>query len=192
MTEIHIPARKSGRRPRFSADDVVATALRLGIGTFSITAVSRELGVTNAAVYRRYPSHRALVDECLSQALSEVSPPIGAPDREQTLRAAAADWWAVCLRHPGIDAVVAGGEDAYCRLATGPFVDHARHLVSLGLTPDQANFALTFMFAALGPLRPEPDPAQFATRLDVILTGLTGAWNADTQPGERCPLAVGE
>ncbi|MGO2515012.1 MAG: helix-turn-helix domain-containing protein, partial [Corynebacterium variabile] len=55
----------------FSADDVVGTALRLGLGTFSVAAVARELGVTTAAVYRRFPSHRDLLEECLSRILAE-------------------------------------------------------------------------------------------------------------------------
>lgn len=49
------PTRRRGRPAKFSAEDVIRSALAAGIGSFTQSDVALELGVTVQSVYRRFP-----------------------------------------------------------------------------------------------------------------------------------------
>lgn len=92
--------RTVGRKPQFSVDNVVRITLEQGLDRFSVSSVAREPGVTTAAVYRRFPSHRAMLEECVDRILSEI-PPLTEETRWQDAIIRAADeWWQLCLRYP--------------------------------------------------------------------------------------------
>lgn len=143
------PRRQAGRRPRFSADDVVGTALRLGLGTFSVAAVARELGVTTAAVYRRFPSHRDLLEECLSRILAEVRPLTEEVSWQDALRRGAAEWWALCLKYPELPQVVSRFDDQVGQFVIKPFRSYGQRLIEDGFTERQAYFVASLVLNAI-------------------------------------------
>jgi len=149
MAENTTGRRHPGRRPRFTEDDVTATALRLGIGSFSIAAIARELGVTTAAVYRRFPSHQQLLDVCIDEILSEVNPVPGGLSWQDTLRHAADEWWNLCLRHPDLPEVASGYTDPVSRFTTAPFRTHLDRLTELGFSPRRSYSVASLLFSAL-------------------------------------------
>ncbi|AWT26826.1 Tetracycline repressor protein class D [Corynebacterium provencense] len=149
MAENTTGRRHPGRRPRFTEDDVTATALRLGIGSFSVAAIARELGVTTAAVYRRFPSHQQLLDVCIDEILSEVNPVPGGLCWQDTLRHAADEWWNLCLRHPDLPEVASGYSDPVSRFTTAPFRTHFERLIELGFSPRRSYSVASLLFSAL-------------------------------------------
>ena len=52
--------RKTGPKPKFTSEDAVMAALRLGIDRFTIAGVATQLGVATSAVYRLFDSRDAL------------------------------------------------------------------------------------------------------------------------------------
>jgi len=63
--------RRVGRPPKYSAEDAVLAALRLGIADFTMSDVARALGVTTPALYRRFPGRADLTDACFRHILSD-------------------------------------------------------------------------------------------------------------------------
>jgi AcrR family transcriptional regulator len=119
------------------------------VGSFSVAAVARELGVTSAAVYRRFPSHQQLLDACIDEILSEISPvPLGLCWQD-TLRHAADEWWNLCLRHPDFPEVVSGYCDPVSRFTTVPFRTHLDRLTELSFSPRRSYAAASLLFSAL-------------------------------------------
>lgn len=205
MTETPPPRHMPGRRPRFSADDVVDTAVRLGLDSFSVTAVARELGVTPAAVYRRYPSHQALLEAAVSRVLSTV-PPLtvtddGGPGWQETLTLAADAWWDLCLRHPGLPRVVSAHPEPLTRFIAGPFRSYTLQLRTFGFTAEHSCFAASLLISALDQVfRVPEDAGPGLTRddlrrraVDIIVTGIAGGrreWRAVSGDGEPAAPAL--
>lgn len=121
----------------------------LGIDAFSIAAVARELGVTTAAVYRRFPSHKALLEHCLDRILAEIPPLTEDLPWQDSLNRAADEWWTLCLRYPALPRVVANYRDPISRFITVPFASYGRQLVNAGFTPQRSHFAASLLMSAL-------------------------------------------
>ncbi len=149
MTETLAVRRRPGRQPRFSADDVVATATRIGFDTFSIAGVARELGVTTAAVYRRFPSHKALLHECLYRALTRAQPLTGEEDWKTALRHTADEWWRLCEMHTGLAQALSGNLELVSSVIAEPFASYTRPLVTAGFSPSEALVAATLLISVL-------------------------------------------
>lgn len=174
------PRRQAGRRPRFSADDVVRTAMELGLRSFSVAAVARELGVTTAAVYRRFPSHRALLEECLTRILAEVSPLTGDVNWQDALRRAADEWWVLCLKYPELPMIVPGYEEQVSRFVTVPFETYGQRLIDNGFTLQQAYFAAALLISSLDLVARLPEESKSgltrdflrAQAVEIIISGI--------------------
>lgn len=172
--------RQAGRRPRFSADDVVRTAMELGLRSFSVAAVARELGVTTAAVYRRFPSHRALLEECINRILAEVPPLSEEVSWQDSLRRAADQWWVLCLKYPELPIVVSDYEEQVSRFITLPFETYGQRLIDNGFTLQQAYFSASLLISSLNLVSRLPEesdsslPREFlrGQAVEVIVTGI--------------------
>ncbi len=164
------PHRTAGRRRRFSADDVVTTALRLGLKTFSVAAVARELGVTTAAVYRRFPSHKALLEECITRILAEVPPLTEEVSWQESLRRAADEWWSLCLKCPELPQVVSGYKEQVSRFVTLPFETYGQRLINNGFTVQQAYFAASLLISAMDLVSRLPETSESGMTQDSLRT----------------------
>ncbi|AGP31709.1 TetR/AcrR family transcriptional regulator [Corynebacterium terpenotabidum] len=143
------PTPRRGRPAKISADDVVATAISLGIGTFRLSEVARTLNVTVQSVYRRYPTRSTLLEECIDVALRTV-PPISlldpVPDTwENILRASSRQWWALCRRFPGWCTVITDYDGPLERFLDAGFGSYLESLLALGWTQPQARFSAALM-----------------------------------------------
>lgn len=123
--------------------------MEFGLRSFSVAAVARELGVTTAAVYRRFPSHRALLEECLTRILAEVPPLVEEVSWQDALRRAADEWWVLCLKYPELPLVVSGYEEQVSRFITLPFETYGQRLIDNGFTLQQAYFSASLLISAL-------------------------------------------
>ncbi|MBM9463641.1 TetR/AcrR family transcriptional regulator [Aeromicrobium sp. YIM 150415] len=141
-----IPAggRKVGRKPAFTADDVVAAAVAEGVDRFTLSAVAERLGVVTAAIYRLFGSREDLVTACLDAAGATIVLPEPAASWRDTLRRWADECWRVCEDYPGLSRLVYAYPAAPTRIEN-VFKAYADHLAAQGKTPRQAMFALDFI-----------------------------------------------
>lgn len=117
------------RRTRKPADDrrreIADAALRViaaqGLGRFTSLAIAREVGLTDAALFRHFPSKEAIVDAAIDRVedlLFEGFPP-EADDPIERLGAFFRRRVAVIREHPGISSLVMSGELAKAGSAAG-------------------------------------------------------------------------
>ncbi|MFT3901432.1 MAG: TetR/AcrR family transcriptional regulator [Gordonia sp. (in: high G+C Gram-positive bacteria)] len=137
-------SRKVGRKPVFTAADVVAAAVAEGLDGFTLSAVAQRLGVVTAAIYRLFPSRDDLVVACLDTAAATLRTPAADADWRAALRLWADECWRVCEEYPGLNRLVYSYPTAFTR------IDHvlgqyAEVLGRSGRTPGQAMFALDFI-----------------------------------------------
>lgn len=135
---------KAGRRPSFSARDVVAAAVAEGVDRFTLSAVAARLGVVPAAIYRVFPSRDDLVIACLDTAGATIALPGQGMPWPETLRLWADECWRVCEEYPGLSRLVYAFPAAPARIAS-VFDAYASNLAAQGKTQRQAMFALDFI-----------------------------------------------
>lgn len=136
--------RKVGRRPAFTAADVVAAAVAEGIDRFTLSAVAKRLGVVTTAIYRIFPSREDLVIACLDAAGATIALPEPDMHWRDSLRLWADECWRVCEEYPGLGRLVYTYPLAPTRIQ-GVFSAYADNLATQGKTPRQAMFALDFL-----------------------------------------------
>lgn len=166
--------RGRGRPEKFSTDDVIRTALGIGIDRFTLSGVAKQLNVTVQSVYRRFPTRHDLLEACIDTSLESVIPlPVPVPDLdpdpdpdldldpdldpdprpEQTwqdvTRAYADQWWALCLNYPGFSTVVSGYGGPLTRFLDGAFDSYLARLIELEWTRPQALFMVSQLIAAI-------------------------------------------
>lgn len=131
---------RGGRPARVTADDVVRTALDLGVATFTVSRVAHSLGVSPASVQRHFPTRDDLLDECLRRICTLIpTVPAGAGWRE-TLETMIEGEWLMFTRYPGLDAVWR----TYTRPLETVWPDSLTfyaHLAAQGFSVRQAAFA---------------------------------------------------
>ena len=136
--------RKTGPKPKFTSEDAVVAALRLGIDRFTIAGVATQLGVATSAVYRLFDSRDALVHACLAHAGRSMTPPPDGLSWQDILRHAAEEVWACCEKYPGLDITICQFPSAFTHIE-----DYLRNivgqLVKTGLGQEQAAFAFDFI-----------------------------------------------
>ena len=136
--------RKTGPKPKFTSEDAVMAALRLGIDRFTIAGVATQLGVATSAVYRLFDSRDALVHACLAHAGRSMTPPPDGLSWQDILRHAAEEVWACCEKYPGLDITIFQFPSAFTHIE-----DYLRNivgqLVKTGLGQEQAAFAFDFI-----------------------------------------------
>ncbi|MEA5119625.1 MAG: TetR/AcrR family transcriptional regulator, partial [Propionicimonas sp.] len=136
--------RKVGRKPAFTAADVVAAAIAEGIDRFTLGAVADRLGVVTAAIYRLFPSREDLVIACLDAAGATIAlPEPGMPWRD-ALRRWADECWRLCEEYPGLSRLVFAYPAAPARIER-VFRAYAENLTGQGKTLRQGRFALDFL-----------------------------------------------
>lgn len=136
--------RKVGRKPSFTAAEVVAAAIAEGIDRFTLAAVARRLGVVTPAIYRLFPSRDELVLACLDAAGATLARPTTGMPWRAALRLWADECWRLCEEYPGLSRLVYSYPAAPTRIE--PILRaYADHLGTHGKTPRQAMFALDFI-----------------------------------------------
>jgi AcrR family transcriptional regulator len=137
------PRRATGRPPKFTAEDAVRAALRIGIADFTMGEVARTLGVTTPALYRLFPGRADLVDACFRHILTEM--PLTPPASEKAawreiLSETAEHIWQLLTRYPGLDLVLHSYPGLLREVWPGNEYLHHR-LRPLGYSLPQATFA---------------------------------------------------
>lgn len=93
------PARR-GRRPQISAEDILEAATRR-IGTeWTVAAVAADLGVTDAAIYRYFPSRKAILVEVGNRRIAQLAVPQYGGDWRAFLDELAWSWYDLYLEFP--------------------------------------------------------------------------------------------
>lgn len=133
-----------GRKPAFTADDVVAAAIAEGIDRFTLSAVAERLGVVTAAIYRLFPSRDDLVIACLDAAGATIALPEPGSRWRDVLRLWADECWRVCDDFPGLALLVYAFAPAPSRIEH-VFAAYVAALAAEGKTRGQAMFALDFL-----------------------------------------------
>ncbi|MFT3716158.1 MAG: TetR/AcrR family transcriptional regulator [Gordonia sp. (in: high G+C Gram-positive bacteria)] len=136
--------RKVGRKPAFTADDVVAAAVAEGIDRFKLSAVADRLGVVTTAIYRLFPSRDDLVLACLDRAGSTIALPEPGMHWRDTLKLWGDQCWQVCEEFPGLARVLYSNPIAPTRIEH-VFDAYSDNLCTQGRTAGQAMFALDFV-----------------------------------------------
>lgn len=136
--------RKVGRKPAFTAADVVAAAIAEGIDRFTLAAVADRLGVVTTAIYRIFDSREDLVIACLDTAGATIALPDPGMGWRDALRLWADECWRVCEEYPGLSRLVYAYPAAPTRIKQ-VFDAYADNLASQGKNPRQAMFALDFI-----------------------------------------------
>jgi AcrR family transcriptional regulator len=136
--------RTVGRKPAFSATDVVRAALDEGVDSFTMTAVANRLGVVTAAIYRVFGSREELVFACLDAIAATFRVPEDGADWRGVLHLWADEGWRLCEENPGLDRAVYDYPAAFTRIED-VFAAYARALAVHGWTRGQAAFALDFI-----------------------------------------------
>jgi len=140
--------RKVGRKPAFTADDVVAAAIAEGVDRFTLSAVAERLGVVTTAIYRIFDSREELVIACLDAAGATIALPEPGMRWRDTLRRWADECWRVCEEYPGLSRLVYSYPVAPTRIQ-GVFGAYADSLAAHGRTPGQAMFAIGMLADAV-------------------------------------------
>ena len=109
VSPIPTTSRRSGRKPVFSAEDIVREAFDMGLDHFSLSAIARRLGVGASALYRVYDSREAVLAACMMTVAAEFHNIDDLIDRDadwQTvLRSWAAEYWRICGEFPGFHGI---------------------------------------------------------------------------------------
>ncbi|WP_306362163.1 TetR/AcrR family transcriptional regulator [Nocardia sp. CC227C] len=168
--------KKVGRKPAFTADDVVRAAMDLGIDTFTLAAVADRIGVVTTAIYRVFPSRDDIVVACLDTIAATVRRPAPGADWRDTLHLWADECWRVCEEYPGLDHVVYSFAPAFTRIAH-ILDEYAASITAHGKTPGQAMFALDFIgdtvfVCHLGVVSMRATDSSGATGLDRVRSAL--------------------
>ncbi|MFT0848052.1 helix-turn-helix domain-containing protein [Actinomycetaceae bacterium L2_0104] len=135
---------KLGRKPVFTAQDVVAAAVAEGVDRFTLSAVARRLGVVTAAIYRIFPSRDDLVIACLDSAAASIALPEPGMHWRDSLRLWADECWRLCEEFPGLSRLVFAYPAAPTHI-TSVVAVYADNLAVQGKSRRQSMFALDFL-----------------------------------------------
>jgi len=209
---IHRPAED---RRREIADAALRVIAARGLGHFTSLAIAAEVGLTDAALFRHFPSKDAIVDAAVDRVeeLLFAEFPPQADDPLERLGAFFQRRVMVIRQHPGISALVAGdelakaGSPAALRRVVGfrrrsvefvrACIDEAAEggVLAAGVAPEEATIVVLGSLLALAHSRIAPDGAvtdlgpRVWTTLELFLRG--SSRSAGTRPprpqGRRTP-----
>lgn len=108
---------RTGPKRRFTADQAVDAALRLGVERFTLSGVAAELGISAPALYRVVDSHEDLVDLCLAHIAGQMQLPTSGASWQEQLRFFADETWRLTQEHPGLPATILERPGAHLHLA---------------------------------------------------------------------------
>lgn len=137
---------RTGPKPRFTADQAVDAALRLGVERFTLAGVAAELGISAPALYRVVDSHEGLVDLCLARIAGQMRLPTPGASWQEQLRFFADETWRLTQEHPGLPATILERPGAHLHLA-GTMRALIDSLEAAGFPggPEEIAFALDFL-----------------------------------------------
>ncbi|MDO4685264.1 MAG: TetR/AcrR family transcriptional regulator [Corynebacterium sp.] len=138
--------RKTGPKPRFHIEDVVNTALSLGLDTFTLSDVARTLKVSTPSLYRVVATREELVHLCLKKVAKELRiPPPTTPWQDQ-LRFYVDEIWEIAERYPGTVKAIVNTPGAHVHVQQF-FRDFSASLSNAGFPGDAQliDFALDFL-----------------------------------------------
>ncbi|GAA4787967.1 TetR/AcrR family transcriptional regulator [Corynebacterium canis] len=92
--------RKTGPKPRFHIDDVVRTALTIGLDDFTLADVARTLQVTTPSLYRVVATRDHLIHFCLAAMADSLTLPPNTLSWKEQLRYYAEELWRFAERYP--------------------------------------------------------------------------------------------
>ena len=93
------PGRKTGPKPRFHIDDVVRTALTIGLDDFTLADVARALQVTTPSLYRVVATRDHLIHFCLAAMADSLTLPPNTLSWKEQLRYYAEELWRFAERY---------------------------------------------------------------------------------------------
>ncbi len=183
VSPIPTTSRRSGRKPVFSAEDVVREAFDMGLDHFSLSAIARRLGVGASALYRVYDSREAVLDACMMTVAAEFHNIEDLIDRDadwQTvLRSWAAEYWRICGEFPGFHGIAQSQvpeEGAFHPV----FLPWRNRLNALDINDAQIYFAMATLRDAftglqnrMDRLRGRPDGEEEFDRAETLTDGET-------------------
>lgn len=144
-------SKKLGRKPVFSAAEVVEAAFAEGIDRFTLAAVARHLGVVPASIFRLFPSREELVLACLDMAGRTIALPTPGMGWREALQLWADECWRLCEEYPGLERVLFTTPSATARIE--PVVrSYADHLGEEGITPGSSGSPSTSSATQCSPL----------------------------------------
>ena len=102
--ELGTAARRSGRRPRVSREQVLDAALALadegGLAAVTMASVGARLGVEAMSLYRHIGNKEEMLDRLVDRVFAEIEVPADARDWRDALRRRAGSVHAALRRHP--------------------------------------------------------------------------------------------
>ncbi|HIW90718.1 MAG TPA: TetR/AcrR family transcriptional regulator [Candidatus Corynebacterium avicola] len=173
--------KKTGPKPSFTREDVVDAAVSIGLDTFTLAQVAKQIGVVTSAVYRRFDSRDDLLDACLARAASTIAVPEPGTDWQEICRLWANECWRVCEDFPGLAHAVYSHATAFTHVGQVATA-YSEALEAHGRSRGQAGFALDFLGDTV-----------FACRLgvesmrEVDESGQSGLSRAQEQVEEQVP-----
>ena len=97
-------ARRTGRKPRVSRDQVLDAALELadegGLASVTMASVGARLGVEAMSLYRHIGNKEEMLDGLVDRVFAEIEVPADAPDWRDALRRRAVSAHDALRRHP--------------------------------------------------------------------------------------------
>lgn len=133
--------RKTGPKPGFTRDDVIAAALEIGVDSFTMAQVAARLGVRPSALYRTVASRDDVVAACLERIGAGIRLPRGGQPWEDYLRGVVEAMWKALEEHPGLDRTLMSLPWTNLHLLRTAQCAHGE-LVAAGMDPREAYFAL--------------------------------------------------
>lgn len=137
--------RKTGPKPQFAAEDVVAAAIDLGVADFSLSQVAARLGVRAPALYRVVATR----EEIVALAFARIASEIPAPPEDLCWTEVLAAWvdacWSLFERYAGLARAVLDHPASAGSLGTH-LEAYQQALLTSGFpgTADDAAFLLDF------------------------------------------------
>src|ERR671917_978503 len=104
MSSEEATARRPGRKPRVSREQVLDAALELadegGLAAVTMASVGASLGVEAMSLYRHIGNKEEMLDGLVDRVFAEIEVPADAPDWREALRRRAVSARAALRRHP--------------------------------------------------------------------------------------------
>lgn len=141
-----IGGRRTGPKPRFTVNDAVDAALKLGLDTFTLGDVAAELGVSTPSLYRIAASRAELVELALIRVAASLVPPPNDLSWQEQLRDYVESMWGTLENHPGIDRIIMDYPGAHAAVQ-GYLRDLSQSVLAAGFPGDveRLDFVIDFL-----------------------------------------------
>src|ERR671910_944097 len=104
MSSMEATARRTGRKPRVSREQVLDAALAIadegGLAAVTMASVGARLGVEAMSLYRHIGNKEEMLDGLVDRVFAEIEVPVDAQDWREALRRRAVSFHDALRRHP--------------------------------------------------------------------------------------------